>query len=31
LARRLARAASGDVEVEAGQSGARFKVRLPAN
>jgi signal transduction histidine kinase len=31
LARRLARAASGDVEVEAGpMSGARFKVRLPA-
>ncbi len=30
LARRLARAASGDVEVEAGRTGARFKVRLPA-
>jgi two-component system, OmpR family, sensor kinase len=30
LARRLARAASGDVEVEAGHHGARFKVRLPA-
>lgn len=30
LARRLARAASGDVEVETGRSGARFKVRLPA-
>jgi signal transduction histidine kinase len=30
LARRLARAASGDVEVETGSSGARFKVRLPA-
>jgi signal transduction histidine kinase len=30
LARRLARAASGDVEVEPGQSGARFRVRLPA-
>lgn len=29
LARRLARAASGDVEVETGGSGARFKVRLP--
>jgi two-component system OmpR family sensor kinase len=32
LARRLARAASGDVEVETGtMSGARFKVRLPAS
>ncbi len=30
LARRLARAASGDVEVERGSAGARFKVRLPA-
>jgi two-component system OmpR family sensor kinase len=30
LARRLARAASGDVEVETGNTGARFKVRLPA-
>ena len=30
LARRLARAASGDVEVEAGHEGARFRVRLPA-
>jgi signal transduction histidine kinase len=30
LARRLARAASGDVEVEPGNSGARFRVRLPA-
>ncbi len=30
LARRLARAASGDVEVDSGRSGARFKVRLPA-
>jgi signal transduction histidine kinase len=30
LARRLARAASGDVEVETGKTGARFKVRLPA-
>jgi signal transduction histidine kinase len=30
LARRLARAASGDVEVETGQRGARFRVRLPA-
>ena len=29
LARRLARAASGDVEVEPGQRGARFMVRLP--
>lgn len=29
LARRLARAASGDVEVEPGGSGARFVVRLP--
>ena len=29
LARRLARAASGDVEVEAGEIGARFVVRLP--
>jgi signal transduction histidine kinase len=31
LARRLARAASGDVEVEDGPAGARFKVRLPAS
>jgi two-component system OmpR family sensor kinase len=30
LARRLARAASGDVEVRAGQIGARFVVRLPS-
>jgi two-component system, OmpR family, sensor kinase len=30
LARRLARAASGDVEVETGRAGARFTVRLPA-
>jgi len=31
LARRLARAASGDVEVGAGQTGgARFVVRLPS-
>ncbi|MBN1460316.1 MAG: HAMP domain-containing histidine kinase [Armatimonadetes bacterium] len=30
LARRLARAASGDVEVASGQAGARFTVRLPA-
>jgi len=30
LSRRLARAASGDVEVESGPGGARFKVRLPA-
>ena len=30
LARRLARAASGDVEVETGNTGARFTVRLPA-
>jgi signal transduction histidine kinase len=30
LARRLARAASGDVEVESGDRGARFRVRLPA-
>jgi two-component system, OmpR family, sensor kinase len=30
LARRLARAASGDVEVEPGREGARFKVRLPS-
>ena len=30
LARRLARAASGDVEVETGKGGARFTVRLPA-
>jgi two-component system, OmpR family, sensor kinase len=30
LARRLARAASGDVEVESGPMGASFKVRLPA-
>jgi signal transduction histidine kinase len=30
LARRLARAASGDVEIEAGAAGARFRVRLPA-
>lgn len=30
LARRLARAASGDVEAETGNAGARFKVRLPA-
>ncbi len=30
LARRLARAASGDVEVEAGKTGACFTVRLPA-
>jgi two-component system, OmpR family, sensor kinase len=30
LARRLARAASGDVEVESGPLGASFKVRLPA-
>jgi two-component system, OmpR family, sensor kinase len=30
LARRLARAASGDVEIEDGKAGARFKVRLPA-
>jgi signal transduction histidine kinase len=29
LARRLARAASGDVEVEPSESGARFVVRLP--
>jgi signal transduction histidine kinase len=29
LARRLARAASGDVEVESGRTGARFIVRLP--
>jgi two-component system, OmpR family, sensor kinase len=29
LARRLARAASGDVEVQTGPGGARFKVRLP--
>jgi len=29
LARRLARAASGDVEVRSGQIGARFVVRLP--
>ena len=31
LARRLARAASGDVEVEAGPGGARFRVRLPVS
>jgi signal transduction histidine kinase len=31
LARRLARAASGDVEVEAGHGGARFRVRLPVS
>jgi signal transduction histidine kinase len=30
LSRRLARAASGDVEVENGSAGARFTVRLPA-
>jgi signal transduction histidine kinase len=30
LSRRLARAASGDVEVETGNTGARFTVRLPA-
>ena len=30
LSRRLARAASGDVEVETGNAGARFTVRLPA-
>jgi two-component system OmpR family sensor kinase len=30
LARRLARAASGDVEVEPGEIGARFVVRLPS-
>ncbi len=30
LARRLARAGSGDVEVETGQRGARFVVRLPS-
>ena len=30
LARRLARAASGDVEVQTGPGGARFRVRLPA-
>jgi signal transduction histidine kinase len=29
LARRLARAASGDVEVRPGERGARFVVRLP--
>jgi signal transduction histidine kinase len=29
LARRLARAASGDVEVQSGPGGAHFKVRLP--
>ena len=29
LARRLARAASGDVEVTPGERGARFMVRLP--
>jgi len=30
LARRLARAASGDVVYEAGPGGAEFRVRLPA-
>jgi signal transduction histidine kinase len=30
LSRRLARAASGDVEVESGSTGARFVIRLPS-